>query len=138
MKNLKMNWLVISKLMWEIWQILTQALGSLKNCHFNEFLLSKVYIVWAKQVQRKYLSWNWRVIQTLRYLTCRFKIDMMNFTNFDPNTWKSLHFNELVLIKVFKVWAKIVQRSYLSRRWKVIQSLRKNWLVVRKMTKGIW
>ena len=128
MKYLKMNWLAISKLTWEIWQILTQAPESLKNCHFNEFPLSKVYIVWVKKVQRKYLSWHWRVIQTLRYLTCRFKIDMMNLTNFDSNTWKAQKF----------VWAKIVQRSYLSRHWKVIQNLRKNWLVVWKMTKGIW
>ena len=35
---------------------LTQALGSLKDFHFNELLLSKVYIIWAKKVQRSYLS----------------------------------------------------------------------------------
>ena len=29
------------------------------------FLLSKVYIVWTKKVQRSYLSWNWRGIQNL-------------------------------------------------------------------------
>ena len=31
----------------------------------NELLLSKVYIVWAKKVQRNNLSWNWRGIQNL-------------------------------------------------------------------------
>ena len=29
------------------------------------FLLSKVYIVWTKKVQRSYLSWNWRGMQNL-------------------------------------------------------------------------
>ena len=34
-------------------------------------------------------------------LTCRFKIDMRNLTNFDPSTRKSqnLHFNELFLME---------------------------------------
>ena len=49
MQKLKRNRLVISKLTWGIWRILTQALESLKNFHFNGFLLSKVYIVWAKK-----------------------------------------------------------------------------------------
>ena len=43
MQSLKRNWLVISKLTWEIWWILTRALESLRNFHFNVFLLSKVY-----------------------------------------------------------------------------------------------
>ena len=47
------------------WQILTRALESLKHFHFNVLLLSKLYIVWAKKVQRSYLSWNWRGIQNL-------------------------------------------------------------------------
>ena len=49
MQNLKRNWLVISKLTWGIWWILTQALESLKKFHFSVLLLSKVYIVWAKK-----------------------------------------------------------------------------------------
>ena len=38
-------------------------------------------------------------------LTCRFKIDMRNFTNFDPSTRKSqnLHFTGVFLIKVYNV-----------------------------------
>ena len=38
---------------------------SLKSFHFNGLLLSKVYILWAKKVQRNNLSWNWREIQNL-------------------------------------------------------------------------
>ena len=49
-------------------------------------------------------------------LTCRFKIDMRNFTNFDPSTQKSknLCFNGLLVTKVYNVRAEKVQRSYLS------------------------
>ena len=38
-------------------------------------------------------------------LTCSFKIDMRNLTNFDPTTRKSqnLNFNGLFLIKVYNV-----------------------------------
>ena len=41
-------------------------------------------------------------------LTCQFKIDMRSLTNLDPNTQnlKSLHFNGLLLTKVYNVWAK--------------------------------
>ena len=59
MKNdtkLKRGWLAVLKLTWGIWQILTQALESLKKkmC-FNEFRVTKVCNVWAKKVQRSYL-----------------------------------------------------------------------------------
>ena len=38
-------------------------------------------------------------------LTCHFKVDMSNLTNFDLSTWKSqnLHFNGLFLTKVYNV-----------------------------------
>ena len=41
-------------------------------------------------------------------LTCQFKIDMRNLTNFELSTWKSqnLHFNWLLLTKVYNLWAK--------------------------------
>ena len=52
MENLKRNWLVVSKLTWGIWRILTRALENLKNLHFNGLLLNKVYNVWAKKKHR--------------------------------------------------------------------------------------
>ena len=48
-QNLDRNRVAISKLAKGIWQILTWALESLKNFHFNGLLLSKVYIVWTKK-----------------------------------------------------------------------------------------
>ena len=48
--------------------------------------------------------------------TCPFKIDRRNLTNFDLSSrkFKTFHFNKLLLSKVYVVWAKKVQRSYLS------------------------
>ena len=39
---------------------------SLKNLHFNGLLLTKVYNVWAKNVQGSYISWHERVMQNLK------------------------------------------------------------------------
>ena len=49
-------------------------------------------------------------------LTCRSKIDMRNFTNFDLSTQKSKKFcfNGLLVTKIFNVSVKKVRRSYLS------------------------
>ena len=62
-KQFKSNSLVVSKLTWGIWQILSPAHKSLKNLHFNGLLLTKVYNVRAKKGQRNYLSWHWSLMQ---------------------------------------------------------------------------
>ena len=184
-QKLKRNWLVISKLTWGIWRIFTWALESLKHFHFNELLLIKVYIVWAKNVQREDLS-SMKLKMDTKFgeeSTCRFKIDIRNLTNF---TWalkslKDFHFNGLFLRKVYTVWAKKsteelsfmtwksdaefeqkltcclqndirnlanfhqstwkcrkFMRSYVLRQWRMIQKLKRNWLVLLKLTWETW
>ena len=61
------------------------------------------------------------------------------FDRFWPerSSLKDFHFNGLLLSKVYIVWTKKVERSYLSWYWRVIQNLKKNWLVPWKMTWGI-
>ena len=87
MRNVKRNWLVSSKLTWGIWRILTRALENLKNLHFNGLLLTKVYNVWAKKVQRSYVWLHSRLIQSLKenWLVLP-KIDMRNLANFHQST----------------------------------------------------
>ena len=72
-------------------------------------------------------------------LICCFKNDK-NLVNFDLSIQNSqnLHFDRFLLCKVHNVWLKKVQWSYLSWHWRVMQNLKKNWLVVWKMTWGIW
>ena len=40
--------------------------GKSENVHFNVLLLLIAYKVSAKKVQKGYLSWHWKVIQTLK------------------------------------------------------------------------
>ena len=136
-QNLKRNWLVISKLTWGIWWILTQALENLKTFHFNVLDFSKVYIVWANKVQRSYLSWNWRGIQNLeknRLVVPKLAWEIwQNFTR-ALESLQDFHLNGLLMSKVYIVWTKKVQRSYLSWNWRWMQNLERNWLVVSKLT----
>ena len=45
---------------------LNASSGKSENLHFDVLLLSIAYKVSAKKVQKGYLSWHWRVIQTLK------------------------------------------------------------------------
>ena len=71
-------------------------------------------------------------------LICCFKNDK-NLVNFDLSTRNSqnFHFDWFLLCKVYNVWPKKVQRSYLSWHWRDVK-IEKNWSVVRKMTWGNW
>ena len=120
-------------LTWGIWQTLTRALESLKNFHFNVLFLSRVYIVWAKKVQKSYLSWHWRVIQNLernRLVLSKLTRGIWQILTWALESLKNFPFNGLLLSKVYIVWSKKVQRSYLSWHWRVIQNLERNQLVV--------
>ena len=42
------------------------------------------------------------------------------------------------MTKVYNVWAKKVERSYVWLHWILMQNLKENWLLLSKMTWGIW
>ena len=73
-------------------------------------------------------------------LPFRFKIDMRSLANFDPSTRKSkkLLFNWLLWPKYIMFELKKVQRSYVWWHWILMQNLKENWLLLSKMTWGIW
>ena len=56
------------------------------------------------------------------------KNDMTNLVNFNMSSGKSekLHLNVLLFLIAYKVSSKKVQKGYLSRHWRVIQTLKKN------------
>ena len=105
------------------------------NLYFDRLLLLEVCKISAKKVQRSYMSYDpEESCKIWVNLTCCFKNG--------KNWWMltralksltNLHFDWLLLCKVFNVWAKEVHRSYLSWHWRM-QNLKKNWLVVWKMT----
>ena len=110
------------------------------NLYFDRLFLLKVYQISAKKVQRSYVSWTWRVMQNLMksWLVVSKMTRIWWILTRALKSLTNLHFDWFLLCKVFNVWPKKVQRSYLSWHWRVMQNLKKNWLVVWKMTWGIW
>ena len=112
----------------------------LLRLNFTKFVQLVIYKISAKKVQKSYVSWYWRVVQNLKKK--RFFASKMT------RIWwiliralrslKNLPFDWSVLCKVYDVWPKKVQRSCNSWHWGVMQNLKKKWLVVWKMTWGIW
>ena len=72
--------------------------GKPESLLFHMLLLSMAYKVSAKMVQKNYLSWHWRVIQTC------FLFEKWQFLHWQ---WKSenLQFDGFLLLKVCNVWA---------------------------------
>ena len=103
------------------------------NLYFYRLLLLKVYKISAKtyrsgimilksgkKLKKNRFFWIWWIlIWALKWL-------------------KKLHFHWSLLCKVYKVWPKKVQRRYISWYWRVMQNLKKNWLVVWKIIWGNW
>ena len=120
---------------------MTWTFESPKNFHFNSLLLSKVYIVWAKKVQRSFLWWNWRGIQNLERNWLVVSRLTKEFDKFWPEHLKVSNIFTLIV----SFWAKYVlfelkkdREGYLSWNWKGIKNLERNWLVNSRLTWGIW
>ena len=74
-------------------------------------------------------------------LTCQFKIDIRNLTNFEPSTQKSQKCALLMGCfwpKYIMFELKKVQRSYVWLHLILMQNLKENWLVLSKITWRIW
>ena len=84
MQTLKRNWLAFSKLTWDIWRIVTQALKNFKSLHFNGLLLNKVSNFWAKKVPKSHFSWHWRGMKNLKITDLWFGKSHEEFTKFLP------------------------------------------------------
>ena len=99
-----------------------------ENLQFNGLLLFKAHKDLNEKVQKSYVSWHWRVMQSLgKKLALGPKYDMTNLVNFNASSSKSknLHFDVLLLSIAYKVSAGKVQKNYLSWHWWVIQTLEK-------------
>ena len=100
------------------------ALKNLKNLDFNELFLTKVYNVWAKKMYRGV---------------------MFDCTEDWCKIWRQteLYFLKIgsffgCFSKVENVWGWNLQGSYVSWEWRMMQNLKRNWLVNSKWTWVIW
>ena len=73
-------------------------------------------------------------------LTCHFKTDMRNLTNFDSSAWKSKKVALYLasLSKVYNVWSKKSTDELCLMALKIDAKFKKKWLVLSKMTWEIW
>ena len=129
--------LVVSKMAWRIrWTFIT-APKSLKNCTLMHSFCRKHTLFQLENFRGITLK---RVAKFKRKLTCGLKNDIRNLVNCHASSWKSenLHFDRIHMSKAYTYLDEKVQKSYVSWHWRVMQNLKKNWLLVQKMTWGIW
>ena len=111
------------------------------NLYFDiRFLMLKVYKILTKKAQGNYVLWPWRLMQNLKKNWSAVSKMIRIWWNLTRalESLQNLRFHLFLLCKEFNVWPKEVQRSYLSWHGRVMQNLKKDWLVVWKMTWGTW
>ena len=112
-------------------------LGRIKNqgswfysllCYCTYYMTEyPIHVTWAQGASIRYAS-----LEELSKKKLWWTIFNSNYTQ---------KFSKLLqwkMCEVFNIWLKRIQRSYLSWKWRVMQNLKKNWLVVRQMTWVIW
>ena len=129
---------------------------SFQNCHkeFDKFWpehskVSKIFTLmrsfWAKYIMfelKKYRAvifddiaeW-WKIWRKTDWW---FEKWHEKFGKFSPEHLEVSKSDGVILSKIEKVWVYSLQRSYLSWQLRIIQNLKRNWLVLSKMTRLIW
>ena len=100
---------------------MTRALKNLKNLQFNGLILTKVYNLSAKKVQRSYAWLHSRLTQSLKenWLVLP-KINMRNLADFYQSTWKSLNWDLDGILLSKKMYELKIYRGLLchdSEEW---------------------
>ena len=106
------------------------------NLYFDRLLLLKVYKIIVKKVQRSSASWPWRVVQNLKknwFFVSKMTRIWWILTQ-AVGSLKKFHLDWFLLCKAFNVCPRKLKRSYISWYWRLVSNLKKNWLVVWKMT----
>ena len=105
--------------------------SKIQKLQFDGLFLSKVYNVWAKKMQRSYLSWHRTVMQKfdnpdLEVSKMAWRIGWTFIRAL--KIWKIVHW-WLFLSKAYNFSARKFQRNYVSWHWRLMQNLKENWLV---------
>ena len=118
-----------------------QSTWKSQNWDFDGILLSKVENVWTENLQGSYVSWQLKMMQKSKrnwLVNSKLTWGIWRSLTRALENLKNLHFNGLPLTKVYNVWPKKVQGSYVWWHWILMQNLKENWLLLSKMTWGIW
>ena len=93
-----------------MWQNFDQSPLKCQNWNFDEILFTTVENVWPYNLQRSYVSWQWRMIQKLkRKWLVVLKLTWATWQNLTRalESLLNLCFNWLLATKVYIVWATI-------------------------------
>ena len=107
-----------------------QSTWKSQNWDFDGILLSKVENAWAWDFLGSYVSWEWRMVQKLKrnwFLSSKLIWAIWRILIQDLKILKNLYFNGLPMTKVYNVWPKKVQGSYIWWNGILIQNLKKNY-----------
>ena len=127
--------LVVSKLAWGIGWTYIRATKSLKIVYWWTLFVQS--ICFSLKISEELYAMTLKSVAKLKQkLTCGLKNDIRNWVNFHASSQKStnLHFDWILLSKAYKYWDEKVQKTYVSWHWRVMPSLKKNWLLIPKMT----
>ena len=86
-----------------------QSIWKSQNWVFDGILLSKVENVWAYNLQRTYMSWQWGMSQNLQknwFAVSKFTWAIWRILTGTLKCLKNVHFNGLLLTKLYNVSAK--------------------------------
>ena len=139
-QKLKRDWLVVLKLTWGISRILTRALKSLKNSVLMGSLWPK-YLMFQLKKYGGVIFHN-----TDEWCKIWRKTDLWFekwYEKFGKFSLEHLKVSKLWLwwdpfVQRRKCMSLILQSSYVSWQWRIMQNLKSNWLVVLKLTWEIW
>ena len=85
---------------------------------------------WDKKIKRSYLWWHWKVVPNVSENWLVAWKMTRNFVTFHASSWKSENLHLMgSFCRKHKVLDEKVQKSYLSWHWRVMQSLKKSWLL---------
>ena len=137
---LKKNWSAVLNKTWGTLWIFTPSLKSPQiSLWWSVFSLQSICEVWAKKYRGVIFHETGTAVQNLnKPWLCGFKNGMRNSVNFHYSTQKSekLYIDGLFWFKAYVSVRKFL-RNFVSWQWRVMQSLKKNWLLAPKMTSGI-
>ena len=121
-QNFRRNWLCFARWHGEFRSNIRKS----QCLYFIGLLLSEVYNIWAKKLQRI-------CHDTERWCNIDSSFDKLhktrNFINFHASSCKSknVHFDGLVLSKAYKVLDEKLQKGYASWYWRVVQRKPNSW-----------
>ena len=137
MQNLNKPWPCSFKNVMRNWLNFHYRIKKSEKFYIDGFFLSKVCFSWriSEGLCVKKLKGD---AKFKGKLTCDLKNDITNLANFYASSRKpeKLHFDWILLSKAYKDLSEKIQNCVLWH-WRVMQSLKKNWLLVPKKSWGI-